>query len=761
MTDDPENEDSGDQPTVMGAARPRPVDQATVLGGAPSAPASDTGDQPTMLPGGPPRPTPPRGEEPTVMGAGAGGPPPLPTAARVRRPKMTFPPGTLVAERYRIVRFIAKGGMGEVYEAEDIQLKDNVALKTVLPEIAEQDNVLARFKREIQLARKVTHPNVCRIFDFGLHRGAPQEEGGEPLEVSFLTMELLPGESMSAMLRREGKMTPAQALPLVSQMAAALGAAHRQGIVHRDFKSANVMLLPESQGLRAVVTDFGLARRETSDGSLTGTGIVGTPDYMAPEQVEGGTISAATDIYALGAVLYEMVSSRLPFTAESALSIAVKRLSQPPEPLRPNVPDLDPVWEAAIMRCLERRAADRYQSVDELMRALTPGTDQGQPVRKDPIPKDDKTKVLPPPRPPRPPMPPEPPKPKPIALLAGGGLVLAALVGGGLWWALSGGKPEPSPSASTTTVTTAPGPVVPADRSRLAVFDLQNATGDPSLAWLRTALTDMLLTDLSQSTKIRVVGTDRVRQALKEMGRQDDSALSADDIREVAKRTGVGTVIMGSFVKAGDTLRIQVKAQDPATGDVLFSEQVDGPGQSQLFPMMAKLTGALRTKLQVEPTTALAPDKALEQFASGAAYEVPVSAGKATYKEGENLVVTVQMPRAGYLNLINVGEGDPEATLLFPNQFQPKNRFEAGARVTIPAAGVPFALPASLPPGLSKQAALIVAIHTQQPLNGYEMGLAKADALSLLKGADTGAFFAAAKSGGEFGAGKQVVTITR
>jgi TolB-like protein len=271
----------------------------------------------------------------------------------------------------------------------------------------------------------------------------------------------------------------------------------------------------------------------------------------------------------------------------------------------------------------------------------------------------------------------------------------------------------------------------------------------------------MLLTDLSQSTKIRVVGTDRVRQALKEMGRQDDSALSADDIREVAKRTGVGTVIMGSFVKAGDTLRIQVKAQDPATGDVLFSEQVDGPGQSQLFPMMAKLTGALRTKLQVEPTTALAPDKALEQFASGAAYEVPVSAGKATYKEGENLVVTVQMPRAGYLNLINVGEGDPEATLLFPNQFQPKNRFEAGARVTIPAAGVPFALPASLPPGLSKQAALIVAIHTQQPLNGYEMGLAKADALSLLKGADTGAFFAAAKSGGEFGAGKQVVTITR
>ena len=207
-------------------------------------------------------------------------------------------------------------------------------------------------------------------------------------------MELLPGESMSAMLRREGKMTPAQALPLVTQIAAALGAAHRQGIVHRDFKSANVMLLKEPEGLRPVVTDFGLARREQSDGSLTGTGIVGTPDYMAPEQVEGGAISAATDVYAFGVALYEMVSGRMPFTAESALSIAVKRLSQPPEPLRPLVPDLDPVWEAAILKCLERRSADRYQTMDEVIRALTPSAAPLPPTPRPPVDPGKKTELI-------------------------------------------------------------------------------------------------------------------------------------------------------------------------------------------------------------------------------------------------------------------------------------------------------------------------------------------------------------------------------
>src|SRR5262245_42208884 len=145
-------------------------------------------------------------------------------------------PGLVLAERYRVVRFLAQGGMGEIYEVEDLQLGERVALKTVRAGSASDPLALERFKREIQLARRVTHPNVCRIFEFGQHRSP------DGTAIAFLTMELLPGETLLERLRRDGRMTPAQALPLVAQMCAGLDAAHRAGVVHRDFKSSNVLL---------------------------------------------------------------------------------------------------------------------------------------------------------------------------------------------------------------------------------------------------------------------------------------------------------------------------------------------------------------------------------------------------------------------------------------------------------------------------------------------------------------------------------------
>src|SRR6185295_15450304 len=211
-----------------------------------------------------------------------------------------FSAGDRVAGRYRILRFVARGGMGEVYEAEDVELRGRVALKTIRPEIALDRQAIDRFKREIHLARQVTHPNVCRIFDLGYHR-APAAGGGPEVEITFLTMEFLPGETLDKRLRG-GRMTPAQALPLVRQMATALGAAHAMGIVHRDFKSGNVALVPgrEGEGVRVVVTDFGLARGSAAGdtfASATATGhVVGTPAYMAPEQVEGKPVTAAADV---------------------------------------------------------------------------------------------------------------------------------------------------------------------------------------------------------------------------------------------------------------------------------------------------------------------------------------------------------------------------------------------------------------------------------------------------------------------------------
>ena len=216
----------------------------------------------------------------------------------------------LVSDRFKIVRLLGQGGMGAVYEAEDLELGGHVALKTVRPETATNPRTIERFKQEIYLARKVTHPNVCRIFDLFHHR-----VGSADGEIMFVTMELLRGETLAERLRRVGRMSAPEFVPLVTQMAQGLHAAHQVGIVHRDFKPSNVVLVPvkeQSDDVRAVVTDFGLAHTSSSDSSqvlaLTGTGdIVGTPAYIAPEVLDHRGATAATDIYAFGVVMYEMV----------------------------------------------------------------------------------------------------------------------------------------------------------------------------------------------------------------------------------------------------------------------------------------------------------------------------------------------------------------------------------------------------------------------------------------------------------------------
>ena len=292
-----------------------------------------------------------------------------------------FWPGEVVASRFRIVRFLAKGGMGELYEAEDLELHERIALKTILSRIADERSI-QMFKREVHLARQVTQPNVCRIFDVFRHR--PQAAAGaegDAAEVVVLAMEFLNGETLADRLLREGRLTIAEALPLARQMASGLTAAHRAGVVHRDFKSLNVMLVkpgsPDGE-LRAVITDFGLAKRNSEDDrsnlsvSLNDAGeISGTPAYMSPEQVEGGAVTPATDVYAMGVVLFEMVTGARPFVADTPLKIAVKRLQEPAPSARIHVPDLDARWDAVIRRCLARQPADRFASPDEAVAALS------------------------------------------------------------------------------------------------------------------------------------------------------------------------------------------------------------------------------------------------------------------------------------------------------------------------------------------------------------------------------------------------------
>jgi serine/threonine protein kinase/tetratricopeptide (TPR) repeat protein len=267
----------------------------------------------------------------------------------------------IVAGRFRIIRYIAEGGMGTVYEAEDLQLQDRVALKTIRPDIASNSQAVERFKQEIRLAKRVTHPNVCRIHDLGTDRS---ENGTEFL---FLTMQFLGGETLSSRIRK-GPIPPDEALPLIEDMADALSAAHQAEVIHRDFKSGNVILVPSAQRTCAVVTDFGLARG-VNDGASR-SGLVGTVDYMAPEQIIGGEITPATDIYAFGVVIYEMVTGQLPFTGDSKGSVVKKHLNDEPQPPRALAPHLDANWNEAILGCLRKLPGERFQSAAEVKAAV-------------------------------------------------------------------------------------------------------------------------------------------------------------------------------------------------------------------------------------------------------------------------------------------------------------------------------------------------------------------------------------------------------
>jgi serine/threonine protein kinase len=277
--------------------------------------------------------------------------------------------GQILAGRYRVGAFLGRGSIGEVYEAEDLELAGRVAIKILRPELARDERVVRRFQREIQLTRLVPHPNVCRMVDLVHHQDTA---AGEPARV-FLTMELLRGETLEDLIVRQGPLRPAEALPIVRQITAGLAAAHAAGVVHRDLKSSNVFLVTSPTGSRAVVTDFGLAWSAESEATatLTVTGeLIGSPAYMAPEQVRGETASPVTDVYALGVVLFEMMAGQLPFVGKSAFYTALKRLREPAPSPRTLVPDLDPVWEEVILRCLERAPADRFAAMGDVVSAL-------------------------------------------------------------------------------------------------------------------------------------------------------------------------------------------------------------------------------------------------------------------------------------------------------------------------------------------------------------------------------------------------------
>jgi serine/threonine protein kinase len=275
------------------------------------------------------------------------------------RAESAVAPGSWLAGRYQVERFIAAGGMGEVHEAHDSLLDERVAVKLLRQDLSRKPAAQSRFAEEIRLARRVTHRNVCRVFDVGID--GPRV---------FFTMELHRGETLASFLERRGPLDLATAGPLVVQMLAGVAAAHAVDIVHADLKPSNMLLV--DGGARVILTDFGMAMPCcTSIGcDCAMAHLVGTPAYMAPEQVTGGTLDARTDVYALGIVLFEMMTGRLPFEGSGPVALASARLER--EPLAPHSlrPDLDPRWDATILACLARNPAGRPRTVLSIATAL-------------------------------------------------------------------------------------------------------------------------------------------------------------------------------------------------------------------------------------------------------------------------------------------------------------------------------------------------------------------------------------------------------
>lgn len=275
--------------------------------------------------------------------------------------------GAVLVGRFEVLRPLGRGGFGEVYEAFDRWLDIKVALKTLRPQESAGPAALERLKKELKAATQIQHINVCRLIDLFV---PPAQEAG-PV---FFSMELLLGETLAERIKR-GTLPEAEAAGIVHQLINGLAAAHAKGIVHRDLKPGNIMLLPEGDSFRAVIMDFGLAREAKALGETleSQSAVAGTPPYIAPEQLLGKPASAQSDIHALGAVMFEMVTGRQPFEGESPFAIAAARLNGDAPSPRQHVKDLDPRWDAAILACLERDPERRPPSVFEILSFLETG----------------------------------------------------------------------------------------------------------------------------------------------------------------------------------------------------------------------------------------------------------------------------------------------------------------------------------------------------------------------------------------------------
>jgi eukaryotic-like serine/threonine-protein kinase len=433
--------------------------------------------------------------------------------------------GHLLAQRYEILSLLGEGGMGAVYKARDVELSRLVALKVIRPDLARNRAILDRFKQELILATQVTHRNVVRIYDLG------EAEG-----IKFITMEYVEGVDLGAVIHQRTKVPPKEAVEIVEQACRALRAAHKVGVIHRDLKPQNIMR-EEGTG-RILVMDFGLAK--TLEGNnMTQTGaMVGTMEYMSPEQALAGNLDQRSDIFSLGLIFYELLTGQTPFRADSALASLIKRTQERVVPVTELDKSIPPELGQIVGRCLERDLALRYQSAEELLvdLELWAGTGKSGVIaaRLKPGPRRwvDENKRL----------------------VAGATSLLLLLVAA-LAYFLARPRSPAVPEAKKQEVQAI-------SARSLAILPFRNSSGDAKDDWIGSSVADMLSTDIGQSAHLHTVPTDRLHQVLSDLHIGPDVAADPDMLRRVAEFSSADILVYGQYARFGDQIVIDASIRD-------------------------------------------------------------------------------------------------------------------------------------------------------------------------------------------------------
>ncbi len=499
-------------------------------------------DAPTLVPfspGGAPRPEKPKLAAPKPQG--------------FQNPAPVLEEHSVLAQRYQIVKTLGEGGMGSVYKATDLELDRMVALKVIRPELARDPAIIDRFKQELLLSQRVTHRNVIRIYDLGEGDG-----------VKFITMEYIEGDDLRSLIVKRKKFPPTEAAEIMEQVCLALEAAHSVGVIHRDLKPQNVMR--DANG-RILVMDFGLARNLDGNGMTQTGALVGTMEYMSPEQALAKELDQRSDLFSAGLIFYELLTGQVPYRADSALASLIRRTQEQARPVSEFDATIPPELSRIVSKCLEREREKRYQRAADLLADLqawsgkrAAGAITLQAVG---------------------PWGQDWPWPK----IAGGAalivLALAAIL-------LRGKLHSPSSNPAAVAVSA----------QSLAILPFHNASGDPSWNWLGPSLGDMLSTDVGQSSHLRTVSPDRLQQVLHDLKIAPDTTIDATILRRVAEFANADIVVSGQYAKLGDQIRIDATLQDLKHGHSV-SLKAEAQNQQDLSAAVDRLAESIRQNLSL------------------------------------------------------------------------------------------------------------------------------------------------------------------